>query len=189
MAQVVGNIGVDVVQQNLTNLINALTQKRLDQKGYPPSSPGIYAIGAKELDFPKGISVPQHGIIYVGISNDLAQRNHFVQQQSGFNTLRRSLGALFKEALRLNCERRAPGPSNTNWQNYKFDPKGEARLSQWMMDKLYLNWVVVSDPLLQIEKEIIGALKPPLNLTRWPNPNKKLIQALRDQCKQEARLA
>jgi hypothetical protein len=39
----------------------------------------------------------------------------------------------------------------------------------------------------ELEKQLICYKKPPLNLTKWRNPQKPKIQALRNICKEEAR--
>ena len=100
-----------------------------------PQAPGVYAWF---LDTPAALSAlpDQHaGAIYVGISNNLARRgdeDHFRTGGSGFTTLRRSLGALLKDELRLRARPRSAGRSEQNHRCYRFDDVGERRLTDWM---------------------------------------------------------
>lgn len=47
----------------------------------------------------------------------------------------------------------------------------------------------LDDDLRQVETATILALRPPLNLTGWPNPQKRHIMDLRSTCKAEAKAA
>jgi hypothetical protein len=65
--------------------------------GHP--APGVYAIFAKSLKFLPDIVLPPSGLIYVGLSSDLEERNYFKAKYSGFHSSRRSLGARLKTKL------------------------------------------------------------------------------------------
>jgi hypothetical protein len=68
--------------------------------------------------------------MYVGMSSNLAERDeaHFRTGGSGFSTLRRSLGALLKQELRLSARPRGTGSSAQNYRCYQFDDAGEEQL-------------------------------------------------------------
>ena len=151
---------------------------------------GIYGIFAKNLDCLTGINIPQTGIIYVGMTEDsLDTRNHFLAKSSGFHSPRRSLGAILKSELELEAIPRAPGPSPKNYDCYSFAGDGEIRLSDWM--RLCLEYAIVelSSNLRAVETATIVEMQPPLNLTGWPNPQRRYIKDLRKTCKSEAKRA
>jgi hypothetical protein len=102
------------------------------EHAHGPAAPGVYGWF---LDDPKPIpSLPNQGTdpVYVGISADLARRgdeDHFRSGGSGVSTLRRSLGALLKDELKLTAQPRSPGLSEQNFRCYRFDDPGEQRLT------------------------------------------------------------
>ena len=150
--------------------------------------PGVYAIFAQEPECLPGIAVPQSGLLYIGLSGDLAKRNHFEARHSGFSSPRRSLGAVLKRELGLSAEPRSAGRSPTNYANYRFGGDGETRLSEWMRRSLTCAIYVLDGNPNILERRLIEENEPPLNLTGWPNPQKPRIQSLRSICKEEARL-
>ncbi len=150
--------------------------------------PGVYAILAETSDCLLGIVLPQSGLVYIGQSGNLAERNHFEIANSGFSSPRRSLGALLKSTLRLTAEPRSPGLSPTNYRNYRFVSDGEARLSVWMRRSLVCAIYPFKGDSKVLEKRLIQDNEPPLNLTHWRNPQKARIQELRKVCKDEAKL-
>ena len=123
------------------------------------------------------------------MSSNLAQREfeaHLSSDNSGFSTVRRSIGAILKQQLVLTACPRGRGKSATNFTNYCFDPQGEARLSDWMQTNLKIS-VHADGNYAAVERNLISGLKPILNLTGWPNPNRREIAALRKACADEAR--
>ncbi len=153
--------------------------------------PGIYAIFAKSRDCLPGISTPETGVIYVGMTEDsLDTRNHFLAKSSGFHSPRRSLGAILKEELGLRAIPRSAGPSDTNWKNYAFEGDGESRLTAWMERHLDYAVFELADNIREQEKATIRLLEPPLNIDhKWANPLRGHIRQLRTQCKAEAKAA
>lgn len=152
------------------------------------SIPGVYAFYACEQDALSPVILGPDCLIYIGMTEDsLEVRNHFQHKQSGFSTLRRSLGALLKERLDLIAIPRAPGQSETNIDCYRFTADGEAALSRWMQAHLSLAIEPLESRVAQTEADLIAAMEPPLCLTRWRNPQKQIIQELRNKCKAEAR--
>ncbi len=149
---------------------------------------GVYAIFAKNVDCLPGIVLPSGGLVYVGRSTDLEQRNHFNAKHSGFHSPRRSIGAILKPKLNLTAKPRASGPSETNYKNFRFTDDGEERLTRWMRSNLEYSIYPFDKDVDQLESRLIREYEPPLNLTKWRNPQKKKIQALRNACKEEAEI-
>jgi hypothetical protein len=56
-----------------------------------------------------------------------------------------------------------------------------------MQDNLAYGLASVAHDVRSVERRLIVELEPPLNLTDWRNPQKSLLQALREVCRQEAR--
>ncbi len=99
-------------------------------------APGVYAIFAKSLKCLPGIVLPPSGLVDVGLSSDLEERNHFKAKHSGFHSPRRSLGAILKTKLGLTAIPRSRGDSETNYKNFRFAGDGEKRLRRWMFANL-----------------------------------------------------
>ena len=151
---------------------------------------GIYAIFAKKLDCLPGIILPSNGVIYIGISKRLELRNHFKAKHSGFSTIRRSIGAILKDDLKLSAEPRSKGNSKTNYMNFRFAGNGEKYLSLWMQSNLEYSIVELEGDFSKtetLETCLISENGPPLNLTKFENCQKMHIQRLRNICKEEAK--
>jgi hypothetical protein len=156
-----------------------------------PSKPGVYALILNPGSEVPGVSQPGSKPLYIGTSGNLAQREfdtHFAAGQSGFSTLRRSLGALMLNDLELKPGPRGTGSSDSNYRCYRFDDRGEERLSRWMKRNLNVGVKAVAEPK-QIEKKLIALACPPLNLTHWSNPDAPTIKAARKACVEMARAA
>jgi hypothetical protein len=154
-----------------------------------PSAPGVYAWFLDDARVLPSLPAQGPDPIYVGLSSDLAVREyntHFKAGQSGFSTLRRSLGALLKDELHLRAQPRGTGASSTNYRNYRFDDAGEAVLSGWMREHLLVAVHPCADPDGN-ETDLIALACPPLNLTKWANPHAAEIKALRKACVAEAK--
>ena len=158
-----------------------------------PSS-GVYAFFLQTPGELGRFSIEADKPIYVGFSSNLASRihkNHLDSESTGSSTLRRSLGAIFKDKLRLTAIPRNVGKSESNVRNYRFQNEGEERLTFWMRKHLEVGIVevgiaTVSDPKL-LESELVASLKPLLNLKGWSNPDRAEITTLRKVCANEAR--
>lgn len=149
--------------------------------------PGLYALFAEDRDCLPGIAIPQSRIVYVGMSGELASRNHFQLKHSGFSSPRRSLGAILREELDLRPVPRSPGPSETNVRSFKFADEGEERLTAWMIEHFRCSILPIAGNVAAIEKQAIVSFEPPLNLTAWRNPQKPMISALRKACSEDAK--
>jgi hypothetical protein len=150
---------------------------------------GIYAFYLSSPGELAGVSIEPYGLLYLGMTDSsLEVRNHFNHEHSGFSTLRRSPGALLKPSLALRAIPRGSGSSPTNVTNYRFRAADELRLTEWMKTHLTYGFVVVSHDIRAVELALIDKLRPPLNLTDWPNRQRRSLRALRDVCRQEARI-
>ena len=156
-----------------------------------PPLPGVYAFFLRDGAALPGVQCASDAFLYVGLSSNLAQREfdtHFRDGQSGFSTLRRSLGALLIDELDLHPQPRGTGASDTNYRNYRFDDAGEQSLSTWMRDNINVAVQAVPDPT-ELERTLISQAQPPLNLTLWTNPDAAMIKAARKRCVEKARAA
>lgn len=153
-----------------------------------PQKPGIYAIyllgGGALLLF---AAAPD--LIYVGKSEgSLSDRDlgmHFSTGETGRSTLRRSVGAVLKDSLRLTAIPRSDKRTKQDINCFRFTPDGEALLTKWMLTNLEIGYAVIGPdqgPLKAIEDAVIDALKPPLNLDpryRRSNRHAERVMALR----------
>ncbi|WP_454656225.1 GIY-YIG nuclease family protein [Bosea beijingensis] len=162
---------------------------RYDER--PPSrAAGIYAYFIDDLGALRPISVPPGTPLYIGMTeSSLDARCHFEHTHSGFSTLRRSLGAILKDQLRLRALPRTPGPSRTNVLCYRFDTDGESRLTEWMSKNLDYSYREITGNIAMAEKDAIMSACPPLNLKGWKNDQGDEIKRLRALCAAEASLA
>lgn len=116
--------------------IIALTSDATPPTSGMPSPPsGVYAIRLISPGSLTPFKEGDGGLIYCGMSSDLAVREfdtHFNSGQTGFSTVRRSLGAILKAELKLASRPRGTGMSKSNFTNYRFDLAGEERLPDWM---------------------------------------------------------
>lgn len=171
--------------KDLRRLADALSASRCRLSELPEQhGAGVYAFFLTEPAQLAPITSDPSQALYVGMTDQcLSVRNHFAHDHSGFSTLRRSLGAILKGRLQLTAICRSSGSKATF---YRFTDEGESRLTQWMEIHLRGSQVALSDDVLRQEKALIRELRPPLNLTDWPNPQRRFIKALRAACAAEA---
>ena len=153
------------------------------------AAPGVYAYFLAAGSSLPGMSNPGSDALYIGVSSNLSEREfdtHFAEGKTGFSTLRRSIGAILKDQLRLRVRPRGIGASKTDFTNFRFDDEGERRLSAWMLEHLRVAVEPVPQPD-ELERQLIELACPPLNLKGWPNPEAPTIRALRRACADEAR--
>jgi hypothetical protein len=164
-----------------------LLSQRYRAGDIPPfDEPGVYALFLINRTALPGLAVESE-VLYVGMTeSSLEVRNHFSHSNSGFSSPRRTLGALLKEKLKLKALPRASGPSITNVKNYRFSDDGEERLTAWMYSYLTYGLCPVGADVREIEGRLIKELEPPLNLTKWRNPQARQLRALRAGCCGEA---
>lgn len=148
---------------------------------------GVYAICAIAPDTLSPVIVGKRGLLYVGMTEQgLEARNHFRHENSGFSTFRRSLGALLKSQLGLTAIPRSNGISKSNVTNYRFTADGESRLTLWMVENLSIGQLALAESVALHEKDLIALMEPPLNLTGWNNPQRRIMKRLRAECAEEA---
>jgi len=181
--------GLIVIMTNIAGIKAQLLGRQYRAEEIPAvDGAGIYAFHLTTPGAFSGVGIESAGIIYLGMTDSsLEVRNHFTHAHSGFSTLRRSLGALLKTSLALRAIRRGSGPSRTNVQNYRFRDADERRLTEWMTANLTYGFAAVGHGTRAVERALIAELRPPLNLTYWPNPQRRSLRALRNICRQEAR--
>ncbi|HYK75991.1 MAG TPA: hypothetical protein VEV16_03380 [Daejeonella sp.] len=182
------------------DIINSIskTAKLVKDLNSLPDEQGIYALYIdKSTDLGKFGNPGQ--LIYVGISEkSLVSRGietHFKTGQTGWSTLRRSIGAILKSKLKLSAHKRDLNPKKLRADKYKFDEKGEVRLTEWMIENLKMGFWSTSNPLTKAklrdeEEKVIINLKPSLDLdkrTKRLNPLAQELDNLREICRQEVK--
>jgi hypothetical protein len=87
-------------KRSVTDAIEGLKRTRAPiDRSNPPPRGGVYAVFLQKPGALAPFSASLDGLIYVGCSSDLAARefdHHFDSKRTGFSTLRRSIGAIFK---------------------------------------------------------------------------------------------
>ncbi|WP_293003351.1 GIY-YIG nuclease family protein [Mycobacterium sp.] len=154
-----------------------------------PSVAGVYAIFSRAQCALPGVTLTGGDVVYIGSSSNLAQRSigtHFATGQSGFSTLRRSIGALLRDQLDLVPRPRGAGSSDSNFRHYRFDDAGEDKLTSWMIRNFDASVYPVPDPG-RVERALIAIASPPMNLRHWANPDATMMRAARKACVDHAR--
>ena len=155
---------------------NAMTYERALGGEVRPVA-GLYALHGDASTWQElGLGRPAGGRppLYVGkaekslVSRDL--RTHFATGKTGRSSPRRSFAALLRKADRLDLvarPRRWPDPEPSKWTHYALDQAGDEDLTNWMRRELRI--AVWQSPdgtsLGEVEREVVRALNPPLNLT------------------------
>lgn len=187
-------------REEIISAINR-TRKSVGQISTLPSKQGIYA-----FFLAKGVELKEFGleggVIYVGLAkkslDEREARNHLKSGQTGWSSLRRSLGAILKTELDLVAIPRDKTGTRPRPDKYKFPPDGEIKLTDWMKNNLeYGYWENAGEPLSkddlrQEEEQVIIALQPTLDLdrrTKHLNPLAKDLDELREVCRAEVRKA
>lgn len=155
-----------------------------------PAKAGVYAVFVKHAGALPLQGVPSNGLIYAGMSTDLSAREydaHFSDANTGWSTLRRSLGALLTEHLNLSAIPRGDGRSDKDCQHFRFSRDGERCLTEWMVLNLEIGYCVVQEGWKDAEDDVISELKPVLCLKGWRNPSGASVRAARRRCVDEAR--
>jgi len=130
--------------------------------------------------------------LYVGkaedsfVSRDL--RTHFSSGRTGQSTVRRSFAALLANALGLHGIPRntqAPG----YFANYGLSPADDEALTSWMWRHLALAvWPAAKGlDLVDVEREVVRLLDPPMNIEHLPRSSRKDLSAARKALADEAR--
>lgn len=157
--------------------------------------PGLYAVfGTHDAWRDLGLLPDDMGSrpLYVGkaedsfVSRDL--RTHFTSGKTGQSTVRRSFAALLRDGLELQGvprNLRSPG----HFANYGLMADGDARLTEWMWDRLSLA-VWPRDGavgLKRIERAVVRLLEPPLNIEYLPRASRQNLSSARKVMADDAR--
>ncbi len=149
-----------------------------------PDEPGLYAFYGDEPTWSSlGLAPAFEGQpLYVGKAERTLHgrdvRTHFAAGKTGSSTVRRSLAGLLAAELVL-----VPIPRNIakpdGGANFALDPPSEARLSDWMQQRLSLaTWAKFEGENLDaIETAVVRELRPPLNLAKVAEPRERLRAA------------
>jgi hypothetical protein len=177
--------------------INKTTQPLKDLSNLP-NEQGIYAFYIDNTNDLGKFGKPGQ-LIYVGLSeknlNSRDTETHLKSGQTGWSTLRRSIGAILKKKLKLIAQKRDINPKKLRADKYKFDEKGEIKLTEWMMNNLKMGYWSTSKPLTKDklrneEEKAIIMLKPTFDLDRRTkkfNPLAIELDDLREICRQEVK--
>lgn len=152
------------------------------------ASHGVYAIvlgpGAATRDTVLH-SLPLGTVVYVGKAERDTLRarvsaTHASSRRTGSSTFRRTLGAVLRSKLRLEPRPRADGDAD----HYRFDPRGEGALSDWIEDNLLVYSLPLPKHLVRDkEDDLITRYEPVLNLSQCTTTLTPVIEALRQECK------
>lgn len=175
--------------------------------GALPWRPGLYSLTAKDADAIEQLGLDElepdwplaARVLYLGKSEtSLAARledTHFATGKTGHSTVRRTFGALLELSA---IPRPAPGDRPTRRQqmtataNFALSAADERRLTQWMLAHLEMRVYPISTaPLKDLEREVGGRLKPPLDQERvpfWePNPWREPVARAREKIRTRLR--
>lgn len=172
------------------------SKKPIDEHTNYPQYPGIYCFFlSKESELGEfGLSGQ---VIYVGIAkSSLKKRDlnqHFKTGRTGSSTLRRSIGAILKEQLKLRALPRGKPNTANRINNYRFDLPEDKELTDWMKANLEIGYwedrnSIPYKSLRELEKQLIIKLKPTLDLdnrTIRYNQLADRLTCLREICKKE----
>lgn len=141
--------------------------------------PGLYAwwdrTGELSRLYPTGCPVPATAApIYVGIARStLAERVGSMHLASTrMSTFRRSLVTLLYDRLGLIDH------LSVARGRLEMDAPGEAILTAWIHEHLEATWVARIQPS-EVERSVVGALRPPLNDHYSPSPQRQYLRSAR----------
>lgn len=159
-----------------------------------PAVPGLYAIyGDARVWRQLGLGAPPDDRpLYVGkaekslVSRDL--KTHFVSGRTGSSSVRRSFAALLRDTLALRAQPRNPSRPE-RFANYGLRGDGDERLTRWMREHLRLAvWPsVTAVQLVEVERALLLAWQPPLNLKDVHTPWSGNLSAARKAMAAQAR--
>ena len=103
---------------------------------------------------------------------------HFATGKTGSSTVRRSLAALLTDQLDLVAVPRNQAKPDGS-ANFGLDSPSDARLSEWMEQRLLLaTWIKTGDATLDdVETAVVRQLRPPLNLDKVGESRERLREA------------
>lgn len=159
-----------------------------------PPQPGMYAIYGGENTWANlGLGAEIPGLpLYVGKAEDsLASRDlgtHFGDGRTGWSTVRRSFAALLRDSLQLSGIPRTLAKPD-RFSNFGLSPEDDTRLTAWMRTNLEIAvWLFdFSRPLIDVERDVLRHLNPPINILGVNHKWKSRVQAERAVMANQAR--
>ena len=159
---------------------------------------GVYALWLDEMGFRQLKLRPgAHGIAYVGVSassGGLAKRfrEEWRPKHSGRSSPRRTIGSLLRRRLHLKPRPR-PGSGSQNFKYFTFGEEGEQALTNWIEEHASFGYIEVNVDDLpgvyrveDVETMLIQRLRPPLNISKWRNPEKRRLMGARRSAREAA---
>lgn len=143
---------------------------------------GFYSIYLKANFGLPFIDIPEDRLLYVGMTRKGFLARDHCATRTVHCSFRRSLACLLKEELGLSPVAKSTRFGTFSEKLFGLPAHGEGKLSHWMKGALYISRVPFSGDVRLAETKLITALKPPLNLTGWTNPEAKMIKAKRQEC-------
>lgn len=150
------------------------------------TSSGFYALIVRQGARVPRVPLGPERILYVGkASRSECICLHFDHADGTRSCPRRSLGALLRHELRLQVRPRSRTGSDQNWDDFRFNTEGEARLTHWL--RTHLCVARLKRDGSNVDDELLAQFDPPLNLDGAPSPFRRLLLELRSECRREAR--
>lgn len=174
-------VAIDPVIAAALQALAGVQHRREDAKDVVASSAGLYAFYGDARCWSDLRIVPTFvgQPLYVGKAerslNGRDVGTHFATGKTGSSTVRRSLASLLVDQLVL-----VPVPRNLarpdGSANFSLEHPGDARLSDWMEQRLTLaTWVKPAGVVLDhVETAVVRQLRPPLNLDKVGEPRERL---------------
>lgn len=155
--------------------------------GEGSTKPGVYAVFLKKAIGMKSAGLDTPCLIYIGkAEKSLPDRYHNEHLNSGWSTLRRSVGAVLRKTSPMKAVPRLKRDGSSDRKHFCFDDEG--LLTGWMHAHLeYRRFPVTKTNIRPKENRLIRHYDPPLNLTISKNCVAKRVRALRAECAAEAR--
>jgi hypothetical protein len=156
--------------------------------------PGLYFLFLRKGSSLQGFVAGQDGLVYIGLSEKLAERCHAAYEISSPSTLRRSIGAILREAKIINAEvlprpfsaQAKPRTKRKAIQNFRFLPEAEVQLSKWITENIQSCFRPMQIPLTklkELEKRYIKHWSPVLNIQHCSNCQRAQLEVLRAKCR------
>lgn len=179
---------------NENNILDYLKKEKVSFKNISAFSdkPGIYTIYSNSSGLKiNGYIVGKEELLYIGKTESSQRRRdantHFKSGQTGSSTVRKTLGSLLKEELKLiPIPRNGMDKEKGRISHFSFEDHGEERLTVWMKEFLSLSFYeydMSKKSIDMLETNIIHTAIPILNLSKnSSNPFKAYISEQRKIC-------
>jgi hypothetical protein len=120
------------------------TAKEINSHTDYPHTGGIYGLFlASSTLFQLTELIQKNTLLYLGISENLYIRDyneHFESGKTGSSSVRRALGAILKDELKLKAIPRGSLEDFLKRKKYKFTQEGELVLTSWMLENLKIGY-------------------------------------------------